>query len=129
MKRVDSKAAARREKIQKIAKLVVAMSDDQRQLLVSRVGAIVTVEGHPLTVRNACMLALQREGVSVVGGYRQWQAAGRQVRKGEKSLGILAPRQFNKESEDGTVKTGVYFQTVAVFDVSQTEPAEVLAEV
>ena len=128
MKR-DSKAAARREKIQRIAKAVVAMDDNQRQALVGQVGSIMTVEGHSLTVRNACMLALQREGVSVVGGYRQWQAAGRQVRKGEKSLGILAPRQFSKESEDGTVKAGVYFQTAAVFDVSQTEPAEVLVEV
>ena len=129
MKRSDSKAAARRDKIQRIAKAVVGMSDEHRQALVAQVGSILTVAGHPLTVRNACMLLMQREGVSVVGGYRQWQEAGRQVRKGEKSLGILAPRQFSKEAEDGTVKAGVYFQTAAVFDVSQTEPAEVLVEV
>ena len=73
------------------------------------------------------LIALQCPGASTVMGYRAWQAQGRQVRKGEKSIKILAPcfrKVENKETGEDEKKL-VYFRTVAVFDVSQTEGEEV----
>ena len=37
------------------------------------------------------LIAAQRPGATMVGGYEAWQAAGRQVGKGERGIQILAP--------------------------------------
>lgn len=78
---------------------------------------------------NNCMLiALQCPGASVVMGYRSWQALGRQVRKGEKGIRILAPCFRKVEAEDGSEeKKLVFFRTVSVFDKSQTEGEDIPA--
>jgi antirestriction protein ArdC len=59
-------------------------------------------------------------------GYRQWEAVGRHVKKGEKSFPILAPltRKYERQADDGTTEEGAYcygFKTVPVFGLSQTE--------
>ena len=62
-----------------------------------------------------------------MAGYKRWQQLGRQVRKGETSLAILAPI-VRKVDEDGEeVGKVVGFRSARVFDVSQTEgePPEV----
>jgi hypothetical protein len=73
---------------------------------------------------NNCMLiAMQLPVASVVMGYRAWQDKGRQVKKGEKAIRILAPC-FKKVADKETGKEEsklVYFRCVPVFDVSQTE--------
>ena len=78
---------------------------------------------------NVMLIALQCPTASAVAGYRTWQKAGRQVKKGAKSIKILAPivRKFNvkQENDQGqmeeTEKKSLYFRAVPVFDVSQTE--------
>src|SRR5438132_2986522 len=55
--------------------------------------------------RNTLLIQLQRPDASVVMGYRAWQALGHQVRKGEKSISILAPCTYktgrnDKDAED-----------------------------
>ena len=40
---------------------------------------------------NQLLILLQRPGASRVAGYRVWQGLGRQVRKGERGITILAP--------------------------------------
>lgn len=62
--------------------------------------------------------------LSQVAGYRRWQQLGRQVRKGEKGLVILAPILVPHEDEP-TRKVLVGFKTTHVFDISQTEGDEV----
>lgn len=59
-------------------------------------------------------------------GYGQWQAAGRQVRKGEKSTAILRPFPlFDKKTkkpivnDDGTQKMGL--SGARVFNIAQTD--------
>ena len=132
-------AAARRDRIRTLAADLAAMTDDQRAALADRIGAVVTIEGHPLSVGNTMMLAMQMPTATVVGGFRQWKRAGRQVAKGQHGAGIWVPlkgRQDAADPEDSqyddpaeTVSTSrPRFTLGTVFDVSQTEPAGAPAE-
>jgi len=85
------KAAERRERFTALAKQVAAMSDDERTALVMKVGALVTCEGHPLSVHNTCLVLTQLPTASMVGGFWQWQDKGRRVKKGEHGLMIWIP--------------------------------------
>lgn len=79
---------------------------------------------------NRMLIFVQCEGATQVAGYRDWQGRGRQVRKGEKAIRILAPMVGKAKDDEGNVITDesgqprrrVYgFREVSVFDVSQTE--------
>jgi hypothetical protein len=71
--------------------------------------------------RNACLIGAQRPDATDVRGYREWLAHGRQVRKGEQGIQILAP--IAKKGEDGDGEL-VGVRIAYVFDVAQTDPAE-----
>lgn len=59
---------------------------------------------------------------SRVAGYRTWQQLGRQVRRGEKGIQILAPVTRTVETDDGKKERRVVgFRVVHVFDQCQTE--------
>lgn len=78
---------------------------------------------HHYSFGNLLLIASQRPGATTVAGYRRWQSLGRQVRRGEKSIRILAPVVVRKH-DDATgedVRALVAFRGVGVFDVSQTE--------
>ncbi len=85
------------------------------------------------SVNNCILIAMQRPDATRVAGYRAWQQKfGRQVKKGEKAIKIIAPipRSFKKEvkNDDGsTEETDIKFMSyrvTSVFDVSQTEGKE-----
>ena len=111
----------KRAKMRLLAAQIAKLSDVQRQEIVDRLG-LVTVEGRSLSVHNQCMLALQVPEASVVGGFRQWQLAGRMVIKGQHGACIWIPIGTHKgEGEDeATDPTG--FTLATVFDISQTAP-------
>ncbi len=77
------------------------------------------VTGHELTEKNNALLAEQAQKrnmtITVVGGFQQWKANGRIVKKGEKSLKLMAPKSQKQE------QTRTYFNLISVFDISQTE--------
>jgi antirestriction protein ArdC len=78
------------------------------------------------SANNLFLIMLQRPDATRVAGYRTWQGLGRQVRKGEKGIRILAPCKFRRTetADDGTeaVRVGISgFTTAAVFDISQTD--------
>ena len=88
------------------------------------------------SLNNILLVAVQRPDATAVAGYRAWRAAGRQVRKGEKGIAILAPclykpDQAQAEPSDRTTTqadpgTGLPrvlrgFRVVHVFDLSQTD--------
>lgn len=81
---------------------------------------------HAYSFNNALLIYLQRPDASLVAGYRRWQALGRQVRKGETSIAILAPIVRRVKGEDERQVVG--FRSARVFDVSQTD-GEPLPEV
>ncbi len=68
---------------------------------------------------NRLLILKQCPHVTEVHGYQEWRQYGFQVRKGEESIGICAPR--TKKGEDGEEKvTG--FHRASVFDRSQVDP-------
>ena len=77
--------------------------------------------------RNIMLIFAQMPTATMVNSYERWQAAGRQVRKGEKGLKIFFPmfRVVGLESETtGEMEqrqTLTSFGSGNVFDVSQTD--------
>jgi N-terminal domain of anti-restriction factor ArdC len=120
----EAATEARRAKFRELLKAVSAMSDEERVELVDRIGGVITVEGRRLSVYNTCLLLSQRMDVSMVGGYRQWQAAGRQVRKGESGMMIWIPRKPAGDDAPGKDELSddrVRFIIGTVFDEKQTD--------
>jgi len=114
----------KKAKLKQAMDTIAQMSQEEREAMLQRLGAVVTCEGHACSVSNTILLWHQSDTVSVVGGYRQWLAKGRQVRQGERCLYIFAPVK-QRQDNDGEISTGRRFVTAAVFDISQTDPVEV----
>jgi antirestriction protein ArdC len=81
---------------------------------------------HRYSFGNVVLIAAQHPEASRVAGFRAWLKLGRNVRKGEKAIWILAPMGTKKPAEDesGEDRMIVGFKYVPVFDVSQTEGQE-----
>ncbi|MDN4597713.1 MULTISPECIES: ArdC family protein [Leifsonia] len=85
---------------------------------------------HNYSLNNLLLILAQKPDATMVAGFRQWQAKGRQVRKGEKSIKIFGYREKKTEtaadddtsSDEGRVVR--YFPTLSVFDIAQTDPIE-----
>jgi hypothetical protein len=104
-------------KMRELAGLVAKLSDEQRAEIAAKT-PVITIERHSLSVRNAILCMYQIPSVTVVGGFRQWLAAGRCVRKGERAAYIMHPcTKKGNDGEDG----GVFFRFAPIFDISQTE--------
>ncbi len=68
---------------------------------------------------NLMLILFQRPEASYVAGFRDWQRRNRCVKRGEKGIAILAPCFYpDKKDPD---KSRIFFKTVYVFDVTQTE--------
>lgn len=87
---------------------------------------------HHYSFRNTLLIQLQCPEATRVAGFRAWQELGRQVRKGEKAIWILAPvtrkRGDDDADDDGSARILVAFKPACVFDISQTD-GEPLPEV
>jgi antirestriction protein ArdC len=88
---------------------------------------------HNYSFGNILEIARQRPDATRVAGLYAWNQLGRKVKKGEKGIRILAPmigtrRKKDSEAEKDITKQNqpvlVGFRAVYVFDVSQTEGAE-----
>jgi hypothetical protein len=79
---------------------------------------------HRYSSNNALLILVQRPNATRVAGYRKWRDLGRQVRRGEEGLRILAPIFRTVEDEKTGEKARVIcsFKVVKVFDISQTDP-------
>ncbi|MEM9215665.1 MAG: ArdC-like ssDNA-binding domain-containing protein [Cyanobacteria bacterium P01_F01_bin.150] len=74
---------------------------------------------HTYSFRNVMLILSQNPDATHCAGYRTWQQVGRQVRKGEKGLLILAPMVFKRGDDDDD--TYVRFKVTKTFDISQTD--------
>lgn len=101
---------------------------------------------HDYSLNNTLLIAFQKPDATLVAGYTTWKNQfGRQVRKGEKGIRILAPAPYKQKVKkemldpitnhpmtdaDGKIMTETEevlhpaFKVVNVFDVSQTEGRE-----
>ena len=125
-------AKERRRQIGEMMAKIKAMPTEQRVLLAERFG-IRNAEGHELSLHNQCLLIMQNDKVSLVGGFQQWKKLGRSVKKGSKALAIWVPCSRKAESGDkaqsAIVPHGVdpcdldssFFVLGNVFDITQTE--------
>ncbi|MGW0846805.1 ArdC-like ssDNA-binding domain-containing protein [Streptomyces sp. NPDC002787] len=87
--------------------------------------------------RNATLIFAQCPHATDVCGYVDWQKRGRQVRKDEHGIRILAPYTFTprdrktgelEKDEHGNEKRLTGFKPISVFDISQTERADGVQE-
>lgn len=84
------------------------------------------------SLNNQLLIALQAPDAQFVAGFHAWKDLGRHVSKGQRGIRILAPvplraresdQQPTPESKPATdERPRTLFKSVAVFDVSQTEP-------
>ncbi len=93
------------------------------------------------SLNNTLLISMQKPDSTTVAGYTTWKSLGRQIKKGEKAIQILAPiickkKKENEETEDKNIsdrkdklkplkeeteKILVGFKVVNVFDITQTE--------
>jgi antirestriction protein ArdC len=109
-----------------------------QQQLVERIEALTTTDDwkamldtaakfHNYSFSNVMLIGWQRPDATRVAGFKTWQSLGRQVRKGEKAIRILAPLLVNKTDtdevtgEEKTRKQLIGFRSVPVFDIAQTD--------
>jgi antirestriction protein ArdC len=55
---------------------------------------------HSYSLGNLLLIALQAPQATRVAGFRSWQGLGRQVRKGERGIAILAPCTYRPKTAD-----------------------------
>jgi hypothetical protein len=90
---------------------------------------------HNYSFGNILEIARQKSDATRVAGFWKWKELGRSVKKGEKGIRILAPIVGIKRKKDAEIKAStdpaainkpvlVGFRSTYVFDVSQTEGAE-----
>jgi hypothetical protein len=96
----------------------------------------VSARLHNYSTNNQLLIYLQCPEATRVCGYRAWQRLGRQVKKGERGIRILAPcrkrvsptEAVGKQNEVERIEILTGFRVVHVFAISQTEGDE-LADV
>lgn len=81
---------------------------------------------HNYSWGNSLLISRQYPEATKVAGYRTWQQLGRQVRKGERAIMILAPIVYTQKTEDAvepSTQSRVVrgFRSVPVFDIAQTD--------
>jgi hypothetical protein len=113
--------------------LIQQLEAGKSETLTAYLGAMARF--HSYSFGNIMAIARQRPAATRVAGLRAWNELGRFVRKGEKGIQILAPmigqrrRRDAEEPEPSTTDakpapTLIGFRAVYVFDISQTEGAE-----
>ena len=132
-----ARSEERKARFRELVKRFAEMPKEEREKWAAEAGIVVTCEGRTLSPRNTVLCYFQRQGVSMVGGFRQWLRQGRCVQKGEHGMTILVPmlpRRTGDDARDGEAETmaedrGLHFIAATVFDVSQTAPIEAPAVV
>jgi antirestriction protein ArdC len=108
--------------------------EKMHEALVAKTATLTTSEGwleylafvarfRQYSFNNSMLILIQRPDATHVASYKKWQEMNRQVKKGEKSIGIFAP-MMRKREDKATGETRSYisgFRIVPVFDISQTE--------
>ena len=110
----------RKQRIKELRTRLANLTPQEREKLSLR-GLIATVEGRTLSLHNTLLVYLQSNGTlpTIIGGYRQWKQAGKQVRRGEHGYMIWFP--VGEKTEDGDIIAAETFYTGTVFDISQVE--------
>ena len=123
-----------------IGVLIDALESGHSEVLTAYLSAMAKF--HYYSFGNVLLIAMQKPGATRVAGMYSWNQLGRRVRRGEKGIMIFAPmlsRKRKKQAEEEKERRAeakaidtegprdgrlVGFRPVYVWDVSQTEGAE-----
>lgn len=88
---------------------------------------------HNYSVNNTILIHSQMPDASYVAGFTTWKKLGRYIKKGQKGIGIFSPCFFKKtvhndETDEDEEVEYTSFKISYVFDVSQTEGKEFIAD-
>lgn len=119
--KVDALSASIAGRIERLAELLAQGRTEEFKEFLRFCGRF-----HRYSYNNSILIMLQAPQAEFVAGYRAWQAMGRNVRKGEKAIAILAPRLVRDDDAppqaDGRpAKKLVGFTYTSVFGDHQTE--------
>jgi len=113
----ETKRAEARDAIHRAARALLT-SDGWRQWAETR------ATFHDYSLNNCMLIAMQCPEATHVAGFKAWNQLGRQVRKGEHSIKIMAPmvvKRRDVDKSEETDETITLFRAVSVFDISQTD--------
>jgi len=112
-----------------IGRLISAIENGQSEQLQMWLRAMGRF--HRYSIGNQLLVSLQRPEATRIAGFHTWRKLGRQVRRGERAIRILAPivrrrqrepkavrRKQNRDNGDEEV---VAFRNACVFDIAQTD--------
>ena len=115
-----------------LKELAASLEQGQTEVLEKYLSALARF--HHYSFGNMMMIVTQFPEASKVAGFHTWRKLGRWVKQGETGIAILAPMIGRKkedaesdnrvEASQSKVKAVFGFRAVHVFDISQTEGAE-----
>ncbi len=117
---------ANRDRLEQAARALLSSAGWQRWVRVRSTNGLARYSFH-----NQLLIAMQRPDATYVAGFRAFLELNRCVRKGERSIRILAPMSVPKQDVRQGTGEGrgepeetkrMLFRAVSVFDVSQTDP-------
>jgi hypothetical protein len=124
----DDRRTAERERVEEACRALLS-SDGWRRWVRARSAF------QCYSLNNQLLIVLQAPNATRVAGFHTWRKLGRQVRKGERSIRILAPlvRRANEATEKPSpanttgadpeaTKQVLGYRSVGVFDLAQTDP-------
>ena len=106
--------------LKSIEKKLQEIPEEKIIQFVESVGSLSLQKYSPLN-QIAILAATDFEYPVFVMGYATWKKYGRQVKKGEHGIPILAPIRIKVEKEDGTEEEKLFFKVVYVFTEKQVE--------
>lgn len=122
---IQANREARQARSKRLREAFASLTEIQKKMLSDM--TVYTCEGRRISPINTALANFQKPGVSIIGGYQQWRAQNRHIRKGEKSISIWIPLDKTSTadpmdfppSDSATEK--VRFRLQSVFDITQTE--------
>lgn len=121
----NDKVQALTSEINDSIKTLCAETDAAKQSDIFRSWLSTLSRFHRYSFGNCILIWAQAPNATRIAGFQTWKSLGRNVKKGEKGIRILAPivRKMEEEIDGKTEMTPrpVGFRSVAVFDYAQTE--------
>ena len=118
-------AEARQQAENALAELAAALRAGKSEALTAYLDAVARFRRY--SIHNVTLIFNAMPDAQDVRGFREWQRHGRQVKKGEKGIAIIAPvvvrrkKDTRKGKKDKDARALAGFRAAYVFDISQTE--------